>query len=190
MASAILPYRPLGGLYFPNFPLLQTVQCTGQLYRIGIMPQPRGFPIIEAPDVRKSGGHILTGGFGAAVILSQGDDVIACIEEGLRHSAPTLELLHQRAEKVIEDGLKPDECRTVREARCDFPPYISGAKSCYSLCVTMAQGLIQLLNSLDISGCVSLHGCSPVGCPVTPRGLAIVDWISMSDISSDARCGC
>ena len=131
-----------------NFLLVQTVQCTGQLYRIGIMPQPRGFP---------TGGHILPGGLGTAVIMPQGDDVIACIEEDLRHGASTLELLQQRGEKVIEDGVNPDECRTVREARCDFPPYVSGAKSCYSLCVTMAQRLIQLLNTLDISGCFSLH---------------------------------
>jgi hypothetical protein len=69
------------------------------------MPQPRGFLIVEAPDVRKSGGYILPGCFGAAVIMPQGDDVIACIEEGIWHRAPTLEILHQRAEKVIEDGL-------------------------------------------------------------------------------------
>jgi len=84
---------------------LQTLQCTRHLHCIGMMPQPRGFAIVEAPDVRKPGGDFLPGGFGAAVIMPQGDDVIACIEEGLWHGAPTLEILHQGNEEVIEDGV-------------------------------------------------------------------------------------
>lgn len=56
--------------------------------------------------------------------------------------------------------------------------YISGAKSCYSLCVTLAQGLVQLLNRLGISGCfVSRNSTGKV-----------IDWtVSISLVEVDVR---